>query len=55
MEKTFELAVAEYFGLKEGQSVEEFIEEVKLLSMKDRIELAVLLRKKGINVRSPYI
>lgn len=52
-QKTFIAACREFFGLKPGQKLTEFGQEIKALSFKDKLDIAKGLREAGHDCADP--
>lgn len=51
--QSFVSACKAYFGLKPGQKLSEFGDEIKALSHEDKMQLADGLRQVGVNCADP--
>jgi len=47
---SFVVCMKKFFGLRDRQTLKEFVEEVKQLTPKDREELTEMLEKEGYEV-----
>lgn len=47
---SFMAACKDYFGMRQGQTLSEFLAEVKALTMADREELKVLFKSVGYEI-----
>lgn len=50
--QSFMVACREYFGMKQGQSPMQFMQETKALTEKDREEIVAGLTKLGFNIQA---
>jgi len=52
MELSFAMACKQYFGLRDGQSLQEFAQEVKQLNEQDRAEITKFFVDAGIAIKA---
>lgn len=51
-EMSFTAACKEFFGFKEGQSLQDFMAETKQLTAEDKAEIRLGLIQNGLNVKA---
>jgi len=52
LELSFGVACIRFFGLREGQSLQSFSQEVKLLTLEDREEITKYFTDNGIAIKN---